>query len=44
MNNAQEYRKRQIFGLLLVAAVILGITLLRASASTVFPRGWWHVW
>ncbi|HYK35626.1 hypothetical protein [Alloacidobacterium sp.] len=44
MSNAQEYRKRQIIGLLLVAAVILGVALFRAPAHTVFPRGWWHVW
>lgn len=44
MNNEQEYRKRQIVGLLLVAAVILGIALFRAPAGTVIPRGWWHIW
>ncbi|HSY72150.1 MAG TPA: hypothetical protein VK798_07890 [Alloacidobacterium sp.] len=43
-SNAKEYRKRQIFGLLLIAAVILGIALLRAPAHTVFPHAWWHVW
>ncbi|WP_285288905.1 hypothetical protein [Alloacidobacterium dinghuense] len=44
MNNAYEYRKRQLIGLLLIAVVIVGIALLRAPAGTVFPRGWWHVW
>jgi hypothetical protein len=44
MSNADEYRKRQIIGLLLIAAAILGIALLRAPRGTVFPQGWWHVW
>ncbi len=43
MNNAHEYRKPQIIGLLLIAAVILGIALFRAPAGIVFPRGWWHI-
>jgi hypothetical protein len=43
-STAKEFRKRQIFGLLLVAAVILVIALLRAPAHSVFPHGWWHVW
>jgi hypothetical protein len=44
MSNAHAYRKRQIIGLLLIAATILGVALLRAPAGTVFPQGWWHVW
>lgn len=44
MSHSQEYRKRQVFGLLLIAAALLAIALLRAPAHTVFPRGWWHVW
>lgn len=44
MSNAHEYRKRQIIGVLLIAAAILGIALLRAPRGTVFPHGWWHVW
>ncbi|WP_256366815.1 hypothetical protein [Acidobacterium sp. S8] len=44
MSNAHAYRKRQIVGLLLIAAVLLGIALLRAPAHTIFPQGWWHVW
>jgi hypothetical protein len=44
MNRAHAYRKRQIVGLLLIAAVLLGIALLRAPAHTIFPHGWWHVW
>jgi hypothetical protein len=44
MSKAQEHRRRQVFGLLLIAAVVLTIALLRAPAHTVFPQGWWHVW
>ncbi|HVW77937.1 MAG TPA: hypothetical protein VHB45_10005 [Alloacidobacterium sp.] len=44
MSNAQEYRRRQVIGLLLIAAVLLLIAVLRAPAHTIFPRGWWHVW
>jgi hypothetical protein len=44
MSNAREYRKRQVFGLLIVAVVIAGIAILRAPAGSVFPHGWWHVW
>jgi hypothetical protein len=44
MNRAQEYRKRQIIGLLLIAGVILGIAILRAPSGIIFPHGWWHVW
>ncbi|HZU11148.1 MAG TPA: hypothetical protein VFA02_14680 [Pseudacidobacterium sp.] len=39
-----EFRKRQIFGLLIIAAAVLVIALLRAPAHTIFPHGWWHVW
>jgi hypothetical protein len=44
MSKAQEYRKKQVYGLLLIAAVVLVVALLRAPAHTVFPVGWWHVW
>jgi hypothetical protein len=44
VNTSSEYRKRQIIGLLIVAAAVLTIALLRVRAHTVFPRGWWHVW
>jgi hypothetical protein len=43
--NAQErLRKRQISGLLLIAAAILLAALLRADLHSVFPRGWWRIW
>jgi len=44
MNLSTEFRKRQIFGLLIIAAAVLVIALLRAPAHTIFPHGWWHVW
>ncbi len=44
MNNAHEYRKRQILGLFMIAFAILAVALLRAPSGTVFPHGWWHVW
>jgi len=39
-----ELRKRQIFGLLLVAVLLLFAGLGRASMSDLFPPGWWRVW
>jgi hypothetical protein len=44
MNKEQAYRKRQVFGLLLIAGVLLVIAFLRAPEHFVFPHGWWHVW
>jgi hypothetical protein len=44
MPGEAEYRKRQIAGLLLIAAVILLVSLWRAGLHTVFPPGWWHLW
>jgi hypothetical protein len=40
----EQLRRRQIYGLLLIAALILAIALLRADLHAVFPRGWWRVW
>jgi hypothetical protein len=39
-----QLRKRQISGLLLIAAVILAIALFRADLHAVFPSGWWRFW
>jgi|GEM_PF-6790541 hypothetical protein len=44
VNIPTEYRKRQILGLLVLAAAVLMIAVLRAPAHTIFPHGWWHVW
>jgi hypothetical protein len=39
-----EFRRRQIYGLLLVALILLIAGLSRASMRDVFPTGWWRVW
>jgi hypothetical protein len=44
MNKEQAYRRRQIFGLLLIAGALLTIALLRAPEHSIFPQGWWHIW
>jgi len=35
-------RRQRVIGILLVAAVILLFTLLRADWRGIFPPGWWH--
>lgn len=35
-------RRRQVWGLLLIAALILGVVLLRAPLHVLFPPGWWR--
>ena len=37
-------RRRQVRGLLWVAAVVLVGSVLRAGVENVFPRGWWRLW
>jgi hypothetical protein len=44
MDAREHLRKRQVFGLLLIAAVILAIALLRANLHNIFPPGWWRFW
>lgn len=44
MDAREHLRKRQVYGLLLIAAVILAVALLRANPHDVFPRGWWRFW
>lgn len=39
-----ELRKRQIYGLLLIAAVLLIAGLCRAPLQDIFPAGWWRAW
>jgi hypothetical protein len=38
----ERLRRRQILGILLIAAAILLFTLLRADWHGIFPRGWWR--
>jgi hypothetical protein len=40
----QAERRRQIRGLLLLAAVILTFSLLRSGLHNVFTPGWWRLW
>jgi hypothetical protein len=40
----QAERRRQIRGLLLLAAVILIFSLLRSGLHNVFTPGWWRLW
>jgi hypothetical protein len=40
----EQLRRRQVFGLLLIAAAIVVAALLRANPHNVFPRGWWRFW
>lgn len=35
-------RRRQAIGLLLIAAAILAVAVLRAPAHVLFPPGWWR--
>jgi hypothetical protein len=43
-NTHEQLRRRQIYGLLLIAAVILAVALCRANLHEVFPPGWWRFW
>jgi len=36
------YRRNQVFGLLIVAAVILAFALVRTNPAWIFPTGWWR--
>jgi hypothetical protein len=36
------YRRNQVFGLLLAAAAILLMWLLRTNPKWIFPPGWWR--
>lgn len=44
MDAREHLRKRQVYGLLLIAGVILAVALLRANPHDVFPPGWWRFW
>ena len=35
-------RRRQLIGILLVAAAILAVALMRANWHDLFPKGWWR--
>lgn len=44
MADRDQLRKRQVYGLMLIAAAILAVAILRADLHYVFPHGWWRVW
>jgi len=37
-------RRRQVRGLLLIAAVVLVFSVMRAGVHRVFTVGWWRLW
>jgi hypothetical protein len=37
-------RRRQVCGLLLLAALVIVFSVLRAGVHNVFTRGWWRLW
>jgi hypothetical protein len=37
------YRRNQVFGLLMVAAVILAWWLFHTNRAWIFPPGWWRL-
>lgn len=36
------YRRNQVFGLLIVAAMIVAWWLVHTNPGWIFPRGWWR--
>ncbi len=38
----RQFRRNQVFGLVLLAALVLGWWLLRANPRWIFPPGWWR--
>jgi len=41
---AEQLRRRQVAGLLILLAIILAASIYHAGLANVFPRGWWHIW
>ncbi|HEY1807459.1 MAG TPA: hypothetical protein VGG42_02800 [Acidobacteriaceae bacterium] len=39
---AARVRRQQAAGILIIAALILALTLLRADWHAIFPPGWWR--
>jgi hypothetical protein len=39
---AAQLRRRQVYGILLLAVLILAFTLFRADWHALFPTGWWR--
>jgi hypothetical protein len=41
---AARERRRQVRGLVLLAAAAIGFAILRAGVHRVFTPGWWRLW
>jgi len=39
-----QLRRRQVGGLLIIAAIIVVASIFHAGIGRVFPPGWWRVW
>jgi hypothetical protein len=44
MTPREQLFRRQITGLLVIAAVILAVALARSDMRSIFPAGWWRFW
>lgn len=44
MAGSPEFRRRQVYGLLLLAMTLLIVGLARSSLRDIFPPGWWRAW
>ncbi len=44
MSADPELRKRQVYGLLIVAVILLVAGVARSSMHDLFPPGWWRIW
>lgn len=44
MQDDLELRRRQVYGLAILAFALLLAGLARALRHTVFPVGWWRLW
>ena len=42
MNSHAQQRRRQITGLLIIAAITLLVARYRAELHAIFPPGWWR--
>jgi hypothetical protein len=40
----RELRKRQVYGLLIIALILLAAGVARSSVHDIFPPGWWRIW
>jgi hypothetical protein len=43
-NPEDQLRRRQISGLLIIAATIVAGSIFHAGIRQLFPLGWWCVW